>query len=281
MSKYKAFVIMPFGADFNDVYKLGIKATAKECDVDAKRLDDDFFDTNMVEEIYKKINDADFIIADMTGRNPNVFYEVGYADAKNKLILLLTQNVNDIPFDFKQRLHIEYSDVSSLKEKLKNKIEWAKNEIDKRNQNLIDISFTIKSAWLERSEYHDEAIVNYLLVINNSTSEPIEKLQMIDIITGSKWELFLDEKHIKNEDIIENDVKQRRHRIIPEEKIILAKDHIQIQVQGKKYLWNSWDQTEQQDSYNLNGWLEIKVIINNKEIKKRITLNHSIEEFPF
>ena len=281
MSKYKAFVIMPFGSDFNDVYKLGIKATAKECDVDAKRLDDDFFDTNMVEEIYKKINDADFIIADMTGRNPNVFYEVGYADAKNKLILLLTQNVNDIPFDFKQRLHIEYSDVSSLKEKLKNKIEWAKNEIDKRNQNLIDISFTIKSAWLERSEYHDEAIVNYLLVINNLTSEPIEKLQMIDIITGSKWELFLDEKHIKNEDIVENNVKQRRHRIIPEEKIILAKDHIQIQVQGKKYLWNSWDQTEQQDSYNLNGWLEIKVIINNKEIKKRITLNHSIEEFPF
>ena len=281
MSKYKAFVIMPFGSDFNDVYKLGIKATAKECDVDAKRLDDDFFDTNMVEEIYKKINDADFIIADMTGRNPNVFYEVGYADAKNKLILLLTQNVNDIPFDFKQRLHIEYSDVSSLKEKLKNKIEWAKNEIDKRNQNLIDISFTIKSAWLERSEYHDEAIVNYLLVINNLTSEPIEKLQMIDIITGSKWEFFLDEKHIKNEDIVENNVKQRRHRIIPEEKIILAKDHIQIQVQGKKYLWNSWDQTEQQDSYNLNGWLEIKVIINNKEIKKRITLNHSIEEFPF
>ena len=281
MSKYKAFVIMPFGSDFNDVYKLGIKATAKECDVEAKRLDDDFFDTNMVEEIYKKINDADFIIADMTGRNPNVFYEVGYADAKNKLILLLTQNVNDIPFDFKQRLHIEYSDVSSLKEKLKNKIEWAKNEIDKRNQNLIDISFTIKSAWLERSEYHDEAIVNYLLVINNLTSEPIEKLQMIDIITGSKWEFFLDEKYIKNEDIIENNVKQRRHRIIPEEKIILAKDHIQIQVQGKKYLWNSWDQTEQQDSYNLNGWLEIKVIINNKEIKKRITLNHSIEEFPF
>lgn len=281
MSKYKAFVIMPFGSDFNDVYKLGIKATAKECDVDAKRLDDDFFDTNMVEEIYKKINDADFIIADMTGRNPNVFYEVGYADAKNKLVLLLTQNVNDIPFDFKQRLHIEYSDVSSLKEKLKNTIEWAKNEIDKRNQNLIDISFTIKSAWLERSEYHDEAIVNYLLVINNLTSEPIEKLQMIDIITGSKWELFLDEKHIKNEDTIENDVKQRRHRIIPEEKIILAKDHIQIQVQGKKYLWNSWDQTEQQDSYNLNGWLEIKVIINNKEIKKRITLNHIIEEFPF
>ncbi|WP_296693269.1 hypothetical protein [Treponema sp. UBA7567] len=107
MSKYKAFVIMPFGSDFNDVYKLGIKATAKECDVDAKRLDDDFFDTNMVEEIYKKINDADFIIADMTGRNPNVFYEVGYADAKNKLVLLLTKNVKDIPFDFKQRLHNE------------------------------------------------------------------------------------------------------------------------------------------------------------------------------
>lgn len=211
MSKYKAFVIMPFGSDFNDVYKLGIKATAKECDVDAKRLDDDFFDTNMVEEIYKKINDADFIIADMTGRNPNVFYEVGYADAKNKLVLLLTKNVKDIPFDFKQRLHIEYSDVSSLKEKLKDKLDWAKQEISKRNESKISISFSVESAWLDRTEYHDEAHVHYLLELTNLTNEPIDKLQMIDILTGTKWDFFIDEKHIKMKIL---------------EKVILSKDDI-------------------------------------------------------
>lgn len=281
MGKYKAFVIMPFGAEFNDVYKLGIKETAKDCDVDAKRLDDDFFDTNMVEKIYQKIDSADFIIADMTGRNPNVFYEVGYADAKKKLILLLTKNINDIPFDFKQRLHIEYEDVSSLKERLSDKIEWAKKEVEKRKTNEVEISFTIKSAWLERTEYHDEAQINYILEITNLTNEPIDKLQMIDILTGTKWDFFIDEKHIKKEDFVESDIKQRRHRLIPEEKIIPAKDHIQIELTSKKILWNSWDDTDQQDSYNLSGWIEIKVFINNKEIKERFSLNRSIEEIPF
>lgn len=281
MGKYKAFVIMPFGTEFNDVYKLGIKEIAKECDVDAKRLDDDFFDTNMVEKIYQKIDSADFIIADMTDRNPNVFYEVGYADAKKKLILLLTKNINDIPFDFKQRLHIEYSNVSSLRENLRSKIEWAKKEVEKRKSNEVDISFTIKSAWLHRTEYHDEAQVNYLLEIKNLTNEPIDKLQMIDILSGVKWDFYIDEKHIKNEDFVESDIKQRRHRLIPEEKIIPAKDHIQIELTSKKILWNSWDFIEQQDLYNLSGWVEIKVFINNKEIKERFSLNRSIEEIPF
>lgn len=281
MSKYKAFVIMPFDSDFNDVYKLGIKATAKECDVDAKRLDDDFFDTNMVEKIYQKIDSADFIIADMTGRNPNVFYEVGYADAKKKLILLLTKNINDIPFDFKQRLHIEYEDVSSLKEKLFDKIEWAKKEVEKRKTNELEISFTIKSAWLERTEYHDEAQVSYILEISNLTNDPIDKLQMIDIFTGTKWDFYIDNKRIKNEDFVERDIKKRRHRLIPEEKIIPAKDHIQIELTSKKVLWNSWDDTDQQDSYNLSGWIEIKVFINNKEISHKVSLNQNINEIPF
>jgi hypothetical protein len=39
----------------------------------------------------------------MTGRNPNVFYEVGYAHALGKIVLLLTQNGDDIPFDLKHR----------------------------------------------------------------------------------------------------------------------------------------------------------------------------------
>lgn len=281
MRKYKAFVIMPFAAEFNDVYKLGIKEVARECNVEAKRLDDDFFDTNMVEEIYKNIDSADFVIADMTGRNPNVFYEVGYADAKKKLILLLTKNINDIPFDFKQRLHIEYTDVSSLRENLKNKIDWAKKEVEKRNSNEINISFTINFAWFDRTENHDEAHVNYLLEITNLTNEPIDKLQMIYIMTGPKWNFFIGEKHIKKEDIRENDIEKSRHRLIPEEKIIPAKDHIQIELTGKKNLWNRWDNTDQQDTYNLSGLVEIKAFINNKEIKHRVTLNKNINEIPF
>lgn len=278
---YKAFVIMPFSDDFNDTYKLGIKAAAQSCNVDAKRLDDDFFVTNMVEEIYKKIDDADFIIADMTGRNPNVFYEVGYAEAKNKLILLLTKNIQDIPFDFKQKLHIEYKDVSSLKENLIDKIEWAKKEVDKRNKNKLDIAFSISYAYIDRTEYHDIANVDYILEVTNLSDEPIEKLQMIDVVTGVKWDLYFNDRIIKSEEFSENNYRHKRHRFIPEEQIIPAHDHIQIKLSGKKTVWSSWDKTNQQDSYSLNGWLEIKVHANNKNISKKIELNHTASYNPF
>ena len=44
----------------------------------------------------------------MTGRNANVFYEVGYAHALGKIVLLLTKNADDIPFDLKHHQHIVY-----------------------------------------------------------------------------------------------------------------------------------------------------------------------------
>lgn len=109
MKQYNAFVLMPFDKTFDDIYKLGIQETAQQCGVNATRLDEQLFDSNMVLEIYKQIDKADFIIADMTSRNANVFYEVGYADARKKLILLLTKNAEDIPFDFLQRPHIIYN----------------------------------------------------------------------------------------------------------------------------------------------------------------------------
>lgn len=271
---------MPFSKDFDDTYKLGIKAAAKECNVEAKRLDDDFFVTNMVEEIYKKIEAADFIIADMTGRNPNVFYEVGYAEAKNKLILLLTKNISDIPFDFKQKLHIEYTNVSNLKENLIDKIEWAKKEVDKRNKNQLDIAFSFNYSDIERYEYYDVAKVVHTLQITNLSDEPIDKLQLIDITTGLGWDFYLENELIKSEPIDENGHKYKRHRFIPYENIIPAHDHIQIKITGKKTVWNDWSDESQKDEYSLYGWIGIIVHANNKSVSKKIELRESAKYEP-
>jgi hypothetical protein len=55
----------------------------------------------------------------MTGKNPNVFCEVGYAHAKGKLCALITQNASDIPFDLKHHTHIIYKEtIGNLVEKL-------------------------------------------------------------------------------------------------------------------------------------------------------------------
>ena len=110
MSNYKpfAFVLMPFSAGFSDIYQLGIKQVAEENGVVAERVDEQHFSETILERVYRQIENSDFIIAEMTGMNPNVFYEVGYAHAKGKICALVTQSASDIPFDLKQHPHVIY-----------------------------------------------------------------------------------------------------------------------------------------------------------------------------
>lgn len=133
------FVLMPFNEDFDDIYKLGIKEAAKEVGAYAERVDEQIFTEGILERIFNQISKADVIVADMTGRNPNVFYEVGYAHALGKIVLLLTQKADDIPFDLKHKQHIIYgnngSKIQSLRKELNPKLNWAINESRKKGKN--------------------------------------------------------------------------------------------------------------------------------------------------
>jgi hypothetical protein len=113
------FVLMPFEATFGDVYQLGIKPAAEGAGAYCERIDDQIFAESILARIYNQIAKADLIVADMTGRNPNVFYEVGYAHALGKTVVLLTQSPDDIPFDLKHYPHIVYgSSITALKNEL-------------------------------------------------------------------------------------------------------------------------------------------------------------------
>ncbi len=120
------FILMPFESDFDDIYELGIKAACTDSGAYCERVDEQLFEGTILDRIYNQISRADFIIADMTGRNSNVFYEVGYAHALNKRVILLTQNDEDIPFDLKNYPHIIYSSrITALKKELKKRVTWA------------------------------------------------------------------------------------------------------------------------------------------------------------
>lgn len=76
----------------------------------------------------------------MTGRNPNVFYEVGYAHALGKIVILLTQDTNDIPFDLKHHQHIVYKGkIDELRKALLPKLRWAIGEAQRqRTQSVVE-----------------------------------------------------------------------------------------------------------------------------------------------
>lgn len=117
------FVLMPFNEAFDDVYELGINAVAKHLGMRCNRVDNIEFNDSILMRIYNEIQRSDIVIADMSGRNPNVFYEVGYAHALQKDVVLLTQQVDDIPFDLKGYNHIVYQGkVTLLRELLETRL---------------------------------------------------------------------------------------------------------------------------------------------------------------
>lgn len=121
------FVLMPFTKDFGNVYQFGIKAACDNAGAYAERVDEQFFEGSILQRIYNQIDKADVIVSDMTGRNPNVFYETGYAHALGKHVILLTQNSEDIPFDLKLYTHIPYDKdrIAELIPELEKRVKWA------------------------------------------------------------------------------------------------------------------------------------------------------------
>jgi nucleoside 2-deoxyribosyltransferase len=133
------FVLMPFDKQFADVYEFGIRNVARKLGAYAERLDEQNYEEGMLDRIFNQISKADVIVADMSGRNPNVFYEVGYAHALGKVVVLLTRKAEDIPFDLKHRHHIVYDgSAKDLTAKLTPRLRWALNEsITKKGRALV------------------------------------------------------------------------------------------------------------------------------------------------
>jgi hypothetical protein len=179
---------MPFAPEFRDVYELGVKAAAASLNILAERVDDQVFhEESMLHRIYAEIDRADIIIADMTGRNANVFYEVGYAHAKGKLCILLTKTAADIPFDLKHHRHIIYgTSISTLKEKLASDLSQVKMQLANRGAS-IDVSMVAPNTSLLISSFWAEGRTTLTFDFHNRTDRPSPEIDAIYFYTNAGW----------------------------------------------------------------------------------------------
>jgi hypothetical protein len=119
------FVVMPFASELKDVYELGIRPACEDAGSECGRVDEQIFLESILERIYAEIERADIVVAEMTGRNPNVFYETGYAHGLGKPVILLTKSADDIPFDLRHYPHVVYGDrIATLKDELKKRVRF-------------------------------------------------------------------------------------------------------------------------------------------------------------
>ena len=95
------FIVMPFDSLFQVQYERVIRPAIEELGLICIRADELYSRPQVMADIWKSIRKSRLVIAELTGRNANVFYEIGLAHAIGKPIILLTRNEDDVPFDLK------------------------------------------------------------------------------------------------------------------------------------------------------------------------------------
>jgi hypothetical protein len=106
------FVIMPFAAPIGGYYELIYEPAIKKTGLSPVRADTDIFGTGkIIEQIWAGLQRAKVLVAELTGRNPNVLYELGLAHALHKPVVLISSNEADVPFDVRH-VRVIYYDVN-------------------------------------------------------------------------------------------------------------------------------------------------------------------------
>lgn len=132
------FVIMPFSGELQSVYEFVLKPFFEEMGMECLRADEVYSTRPIMQDVWESIQSAEIVLADLTDRNPNVLYELGLCHALWKRVIIISQKIEDVPFDLKGYHLIPYESsiggAVRLKESLRQTIEALRREKRKEGQ---------------------------------------------------------------------------------------------------------------------------------------------------
>ncbi|MFX1521744.1 MAG: hypothetical protein ACFFCD_17705 [Promethearchaeota archaeon] len=106
------FVVMPFAEPHGSYYSKIYEPAIQKAGLKSIRADSEIFGAGKVmDQIWSGINAAKILVAELTTKNPNVFYELGIAHALRKPVVLVSSNEGDVPFDL-HHIRVIYYDVN-------------------------------------------------------------------------------------------------------------------------------------------------------------------------
>lgn len=276
-----AFVLMPFDSAFDDVYKIGIQEAAARAGVKAQRLDDQIFPEGMVDRIFQQIEQADIIIADMSGRNPNVFFEVGYARAKEKLCIHITSDVRDIPFDLQHVRHIVYgNNISLLREKLSEHLEWAVKQTRERLATGIRVKIQPPRGSLSTTEYIAKIGVEFTLDLFNESEKKAAELDAFYLYSKSHWSVVQDGADCAYTD---SDIAgyQYRYYIKPPASRLAKGAWAQLSFRTERIVAELWMGQEILNEYKIDAAGLIRLVTSNGNFDHPFKFQVACSEIPF
>lgn len=124
VQKGYAFIAMPINPhdpQLEDVLD-SIKEAANRCGIHAERVDESQSNERITDRILESIRKAEYVIIDLTGSRPNVFYEAGYAQGLNKTPIYIAQSGTKLEFDLKDYPIIFFRNMKELKDGLERRL---------------------------------------------------------------------------------------------------------------------------------------------------------------
>ena len=122
------FVMQPFGGHLGGYYESIFKPAIEQAGLAPVRADADIFGTGKImDQVWRGIRNATVLVAELTSKNPNVFYELGLAHALEKPVVLVSSNTDDVPFDLQHIRVILYDQTDPF---------WGQKLIDKIADNV-------------------------------------------------------------------------------------------------------------------------------------------------
>ena len=140
------FVMQPFAPPHGDYYEKIYRPAIEKAGLKPVRADADIFHTGKImDQVWDGINAAKVLVAELTSRNPNVFYELGLAHALKKPVVLVSSKEEDVPFDL-QHIRVIYYDVTDPF--------WGTKLIEKVAENVLSAIQNPEEAVFRSGEEH-------------------------------------------------------------------------------------------------------------------------------
>lgn len=180
------FVVSPIGDERSEtrinadkLFKYIISPVCENCGFEAVRVDQINDSDSITQTIIDKLLSSELVIADISGHNPNVFYEMGYRKCTDRPIIHLKKKGESIPFDVNTVRTFEY-DLTDL-----DNVEETKKRLE---QTIGTFSFEIQDNTLGQDEEQSrqifsQGILTMLYQIQDSITELKEQISKKDTET--------------------------------------------------------------------------------------------------
>lgn len=226
--KFTCGIVMPIAAmgDYPASHWIDVQNIIKEAvaiaGYDARLVSESKDSTVIPKSIVQNLYDDDIVVCDVSGKNPNVMFELGMRLAFDKPVVLIKDIPTGYSFDTSTIEHLEYprdlrySEIQVFKQRLAEKIKATYEAASKENYRSFLSNFaTIKIARLEQTTLSEsEVLENILYKLDSMEGKLNEQSQKKEISVGLKLYPFFEENILyENNDLDFEKLKNRVYEL--------------------------------------------------------------------